>query len=43
MVFAPIIAFTIVSSVASTVAEESGLMRSLETVFTVLGPGSSFA
>ena len=43
MVRAPTIAFTIASSVASTVAVNSGLMRSFETIFTVFGPGSASA
>src|SRR6266567_8149821 len=43
MVFAPTIAFTIASSVASTVAVNKGLMRSFETVCTVLGPGAASA
>ena len=43
MVLAPTMALTMASSVASTVASKSGLMRSLDTVLTVLGPGSASA
>ena len=40
MVLAPTMAFTMASSVASTVAWKSGLMRSFDTVITGFGPGS---
>ena len=40
IVVAPTMAFTIASSVASTVAEKRGLIRAFDTVATALGPGS---